>query len=546
MIDQTPFIFSNEVMHQLLLDMAQQRTTSNLFEVVVSRLATFSHVALARIWVLRPGDICHSCPVKAECHDRSNCLHLVASAGQSNTEGVQWTNIHGKYRRFPLGARKVGHIAATSKPVVVEHINKDSQWILDVEWAQQEKIQGFAGQPLIFQGKVLGVLAVFTKINLTSDVLKVLRVIADHVAAALANTLAFEEIEILKQKLELENSYLREELFDVASMGGFVGNSYALQQVLNQVDAVAPTNASVLILGESGTGKELVAREIHHRSSRKDKPMIKVNCASIPRDLFESEFFGHAKGAFTGALADRNGRFSAADGGTLFLDELGDIPLEHQSKLLRVLQEGEYERVGENQTRKTDVRIIAATNKNLHEEIVAKKFREDLYFRLNVFPIRVPPLRERKEDIELLANYFLQKILQEMNITQQQFNMQQLQELKEYDWPGNVRELRNIVERSAIFSLSGPLRLHLPETADSSTHSHAITTEDSSVILSEKKMLELQRENTRAALAQCNWKIYGIDGAATLLGIKPTTLATRIKKMNLKRPVANNRADICD
>lgn len=531
--------FSNDVMHQLLLDMAQQRNTKTLFNVVVSRLAELPHIALARIWVLKPGDLCHSCATRQECSDRRQCLHLVASAGISLITDKRWSNLTGEYSRFPVGSRKVGHIAATGKPVIVEQIDSSSQWILNNKWAAQENINGFAGQPLVFQGDVLGVLAVFTHLSLNPTILSTLRVIADHVATALTNAKAFEEIEMLKQKVEQENSYLREELLDITSLGGLVGNSFALRQVLQQVDVVAPSSASVLILGESGTGKELIAREIHMRSDRKNKPMIKVNCASIPQELFESEFFGHTKGAFTGAINERIGRFEAADGGTLFLDELAEIPLQHQSKLLRVLQEGEYERVGENHTQKTNVRIIAATNKDLQEEVLAKNFREDLYFRLNVFPIKVPSLRERKEDIELLANHFLQKSLLKMNLAQQQFSHDQLHELRDYDWPGNVRELHNVVERSAIFALSGPLRLHLPERIHEKSPPHfnqnhsTITENTINKVLSEKEMLEFQLQNTKAALKQCHGKIYGNNGAAQLLGIKPTTLATRIKKMNL-------------
>jgi formate hydrogenlyase transcriptional activator len=542
-------MFSNEAVHQLLLDMAKQRTTSSLFDTVVKRLAAFSHVALARIWVLRPGDICGKCRLRDECQDHRNCLHLVASSGQSGRDpNMQWNKLDGQYSRFPLGIRKVGYIAATGKPVVVQEISEDSQWIADLAWAQKEQIEGFAGQPLVFQGKILGVLAVFTKQHLTHEILNVLRVIADHGAAALANALAFEEIEQLKDKLEEENSSLREELFDVASMGGFVGQSRELHKVLNEIDVVAPTNASVLILGESGTGKELVAREIHHRSQRKDKPLIKVNCASIPKDLFESEFFGHVKGAFTGALNDRIGRFGAADGATLFLDELGEIPLDHQSKLLRVLQEGEFERVGENRTRQTNARIIAATNKDLVEEVDAKRFREDLYFRLNVFPIRVPPLRERTEDIIPLANHFLKLALHDMNRPEQQFSASQLKQLQNYTWPGNVRELRNIIEQAAIYAHSGSLLLHLPESRRQeqsySNQSASYQTLNSNAaneekILSEKEMIELQRVNTVAALNQCRWKVYGKDGAAALLEIKPTTLATRMKKWELQRNVNN-------
>jgi len=542
---QDTFSVRDEEVHQLLLEMAQQRTTKTLFDVVVSRLAEFWKVALARIWVLQPGDICNDCLAKSECHDQASCLHLVASAGRSTCDPrEQWANINGKYRRFPLGARKVGYIGATGKPVVVERIREDSEWIADADWAQKEGLHGFAGQPLVFRGKVLGVLAVFTKTFLTPPVLDILRVFADHAASALSNALAFEEIERLKKELELENTYLREELFDVASLGEFVGKSHLLGQVLNRIDLVAPTNASVLIMGESGTGKELVAREIYNRSLRKDKPMIKVNCASIARDLFDSEFFGHARGSFTGAFADRKGRFSAADGGTLFLDEIGEISLEHQSKLLRVLQEGEYERVGEDVTRKVDTRIIVATNKNLKAEVKAGRFREDLYFRLNVFPIKVPPLRARKEDIEPLANHFLKIALRDMNRPEKKLTMVHLRQLQSYDWPGNVRELRNVIERTAIFANSGPLRLQLPDTIAEASEAigvpvniHDAEVDDISNILSEKEMSNLQKENTRAALEHCKWKIYGSGGAAELLGMKPTTLATRMKKMKLKNPL---------
>lgn len=542
-ISLIPFTIGSEAVQQLLLEMAQQRTTKTLFDVIVSRLSEFSNIRMARIWVLQPGDICSDCVMEPECNDRTNCLHLVASAGSSSKNPrVQWTSITGQYSRFPLGLRKVGYIAATGNPVIVEHIEEDSKWIADIQWTREENIQGFAGQPLVFQNKVLGVLAVFSKSILTSAILDALRIIADHAASALANAQAFEEIAQLQKQLEAENSYLREELFDVATLGSFVGKSNALQQTLRQIDVVAPTKANVLIQGESGTGKELVAREIFYRSSRKNKSMIKVNCASIPKDLFESEFFGHVKGAFTGALTDRDGRFGAANGGTIFLDEIGEIPIEHQSKLLRVIQEGEYERVGENETRKTDVRIIAATNKDLEKEVKSGRFREDLYFRLNVFPINIVPLRERKEDIEHLANHFLQIILKDMNYPVQQLKSYHLQQLHIYDWPGNVRELRNILERAAILSLSGPIDLQLPggvprstKVEDANKNSLVDGSRDAS-IFTEQQMLQFQRENTTAALISCGWKIYGSDGAASLLGIKPTTLATRIKKMQLQGP----------
>jgi PAS domain S-box-containing protein len=257
---------------------------------------------------------------------------------------------------------------------------------------------------------------------------------------------AEEEIQCLRRQLELENAYLHEEVLEAKAYGEIVGSSPALEGILRQVEMVSPTDASVLITGESGTGKELVAREIHNRSARKQRTMIKVNCASIPKELYESEFFGHVKGAFTGAIKDRAGRFQLADGGTLFLDEIGEVPLDLQSKLLRVLQEGTYERIGDEKTLKADVRIIAATNRNLKEEVLAKCFREDLYYRLNVFPIEVPPLRDRKDDIPSLANRFLSQAASKLNLPLPQFTKANMLELKGYDWPGNVRELQNVID----------------------------------------------------------------------------------------------------
>ena len=333
----------------------------------------------------------------AECPDRSLCLHLVASGGRSAVDPtVTWTRTDGAFRRFPLGVRKVGRIGATGEPIEVPDLGQRPPRTGSSarNGSQAEGIAGFGGQPLVYRGEVLGVLAVFARGTIGAECMGWLRLIADHAAAAIAAARAFEEIEALRKQLELENEYLREEVTQAGVFGELIGQSPALGAVARQIDLVAPTDASVLILGESGTGKELVAREIHRRSRRAAKPLIKVNCAAVPRELYESEFFGHAQGAFTGALRDRAGRFELADGGTLFLDEIGEIPLEHQAKLLRVLQEGELERVGDERTRKVDVRLVAATNRDLKAEAEAGRFRQDLYYRLSVFPVELPPLRE--------------------------------------------------------------------------------------------------------------------------------------------------------
>jgi transcriptional regulator with GAF, ATPase, and Fis domain len=308
--------------------------------------------------------------------------------------------------------------------------------------------------------------------------------------------------------------------------------------MLKRVEAVAETPASVLLQGESGVGKELVAHAIHARSSRADGPLVKVNCASIPKELFESEFFGHVKGAFTGAHRDRVGRFQLADGGTIFLDEISEIPLESQGKLLRVLQESEFERVGDDITRSVDVRVIVATNRNLEKLIVAGEFREDLFYRLSVFPVDVPPLRDRGEDIMQLAQHFLDRACNDFGRPTLTLTRAQASHLHQYDWPGNIRELKNVIERAVILSPGNVLRLDLSMPAASASQAADPGKDDQSSegILTERQMRDYQRRNLVAALKQSNWRVSGPDGAAELLEVKPTTLADRIRTYGIKKP----------
>jgi DNA-binding NtrC family response regulator len=326
-----------------------------------------------------------------------------------------------------------------------------------------------------------------------------------------------------------------------------IGQSPVWRQVIKQIEMVAPTDATVLILGETGTGKELIARELHRRGRRKDKPLVRVNCASIPKELYESEFFGHARGAFTSAIRDRVGRFEAAAGGTLFLDEIGEIPLELQGKLLRVLQEKCYERVGEDKTRRADVRIVVATNRDLKKEVAAGRFREDLYYRLNVFPINVAPLRERKEDIPLLAVHFVELAVKELECVRPRLTRAGIETLQNHDWPGNVRELRNVIERAAIFAQGGALEFDLPIAGSDPTPFEPVESEGvDQEFLTEAEMRRRERENLFAVLRKTGWKIKGVDGAAELLGVKPTTLISRIEKMGLKRSLLKEDVgDLC-
>ena len=346
----------------------------------------------------------------------------------------------------------------------------------------------------------------------------------------------------LREELEHERDYLREEVNVAMNFGRIVGTSPALQQMLKRVEAVADTPASVLLLGESGVGKELVAHAIHARSPRSEGPMVKVNCASIPKELFESEFFGHVKGAFTGAHRDRIGRFQLADGGTLFLDEVGEIPLELQSKLLRVLQESEFERVGDDVTRSVDVRVIAATNRSLEQQIVDGKFREDLFYRLSVFPVEVPPLRERGDDVIQLAQEFLEKTCKDFGREPMTLTRGQANKLRQYGWPGNVRELKNVIERAVILSRGNVLRLEasLPELTltDQAPSGAAVS---ATAFLTEKEMREFQKNNLLDVLKLTNWRVSGANGAAELLGVKPTTLADRIRTFGIRKPQRRQR-----
>jgi len=342
-----------------------------------------------------------------------------------------------------------------------------------------------------------------------------------------------------RKTLEFENEYLQEELR--GNYRAILGNSPALKKVLAQVEMVAPTNAGVLILGESGTGKELVARAIHDRSPRKNAPLVRVNCASVPRELFESEFFGHVRGAFTGAVKDRIGRFELAHSGTLFLDEIGEVPPELQSKLLRVLQEGQFEKLGEDRTRTVDVRIISATNRDLEAEVKAARFRHDLFYRLSVFPIELPPLRHRLEDIQALAQNFLLQSARKLGLNPPRLTREHVQELQSYDWPGNVRELQNVIERAAIRSRDGHLEFGLARGGSTRPASRKTETKSQSVPASLGEIKAYERNLILDALAQARGKIYGPNGAAALLGLKPTTLSSRVHRMGLKKDVAERR-----
>jgi transcriptional regulator with GAF, ATPase, and Fis domain len=525
-------------LQRVSLSLAEERSLDVILQRLVQGLVD-EGLALARVWLLEAGDICPTCPLRGECADQTRCLHLVASAGRSLDGSEDWSRLSGDFRRIPLGARKVGHVGATGSAVLLRDLSLEQRWMPRADWVARESIGSFAGHPLVFRGEVLGVLGVFSRAALDDAAFEWLQMFASHAAVSIANARAFAEIERLRSQLELENAYLREEVKGVLASGDMVGGSPAFQRVLQQVDLVAPTNAGVLILGESGTGKEMIARRIHERSPRRDRPLITVNCASIPRELFESEFFGHVKGAFTGAVRDRAGRFQAADGGTLFLDEIGEIPFELQSKLLRAIQEGQFERVGEERTRHVDVRIVAATNRDLPLEVSQGRFRQDLYYRLSVFPIHLPPLRERIEDIGELTASFVKSSSARIGIGAAVVTRQHLEMLRRYPWPGNIRELQNVIERAVILARGGPLRLDLALPAAASevaSDRREQASDGADAFVTDRELRKRERQNLLAALIEAGWKIYGRDGAAALLGMKPTTLASRMRTLGIARP----------
>ena len=514
---------------ELMVTIAAEHEPEAIMNAMVRGIAQSRDVVLTRVWLIAPGDICAECRMRPECPDQTRCLHLFASAGNPADPERDYSKTKGRFRRFPIGVRKIGQVAATGQSLIFTEVKPEAEWVTDPDWIAEEDVQTMAAQPLIYSGEVLGVLAVFHRKRLNEEEFRWLRIFADYAAVALTNARAFAQIEELRRKLEAENEYLREEV-ESGTSSEIVGSSPVLRQVLDQISLVGPTDATVLIQGESGSGKELVARAIHACSGRKGKPMVKVNCGAIPETLFESEFFGHVRGSFTGALRDRMGRFEAADGGTLFLDEVSEIPLALQPKLLRVLQEGTFERVGEDRARKVDVRVVAATNRDLRQEVEAGGFRSDLYFRLSVFPIFVPPLRDRREDIPALAQNFADVSCRKLKRKPLKLAPSDTQRLQLYDWPGNVRELQHVIERAAILSKGRSLELGSLEARTPTVAAPA-----PAPIITREALRNQERANIETALRASGGRVSGPRGAAQLLGMKPTTLASRIRALRIRR-----------
>ncbi len=478
-----------ENMHQLILDSAGE----GIYGLDVDGRTTFVNQAAEQILGWQPEDV-----IGQPLHD----IH------------------HHSYADGSPYPREDCPIYQSIKDGRVHQGDDEVFWRTDGSWVPVE----YTSTPILEEHGICGAVVVFRDITARKEMER-------------QREIDFQQIKSLKEQLEQERDYLRDEINVNSNFGEMIGDSRALKRTFMQIEAVAATTASVLIYGESGVGKEMIARAIHQRSPRVDKPLVKVNCASIPRELFESEFFGHVKGAFTGAHKDRVGRLQLANGGTLFLDEVGEIPTDQQGKLLRALQEGEFERVGDEETITVDVRVVAATNRDLQNEVEAGNFRQDLFYRLSVFPIDVPPLRQRRGDVAPLAVHFIGIICSELGKSRLTLTHRDADHLMAHHWPGNVRELRNVIERAVILSPGEHLRLDLA-LPDIQPDASSAATEESleQNFLTEDEMRLREKENLVRVLEISGWRVSGPNGAAERLRVKPSTLAYRMKVFGIQKP----------
>ena len=645
-----------DALQEVALRISGEHSVDQVLRHIVDGLSQQPGVALARVWVARPGDLCTSCRMRTQCPSQTLCLHLGASAG-SSLAGEPWLRTDGSFCRIPIGAAKVGSVAADRTGLLLGHPLAD---VLErPSWVQSEGIKSFAGQPLIFRDEMLGVLAIFRRQPIEDQEFRWLRMFADQAAAAMANAQAFSELvqadarirqderelrllidtlplsvgaihadgrvfyinkagqqylgrslaeltvttaddqlalvyapddldsvrsivrdalscgtacelearlrrhdgeyrwhliryeplrdqegcvirwyatgvdiderKRAEERVRTENVALREAADQISMFEEIVGTSPRLRAVIGHVSKVAPTDSTVLILGETGTGKELVARAIHKRSRRSSHPFVSVNCAAIPSALIASELFGHEKGAFTGAVQRRVGRFELAEGGTIFLDEIGELPLETQVALLHVIQEREFERLGGSRRIHANVRIIAATNRDLTRAVASGVFRSDLFYRLNVFPIPMPPLRERPEDIPMLVQYFVSRFARNAGKRFATISTNSLELLQAYTWPGNIRELQNVLERAVIIAETDTLSI------DATWLRRAPALEESHLLALPDQLTLQERGLIEAALTETKGRVSGPSGAAAKLKMASTTLDSRIKALGIDK-----------
>jgi formate hydrogenlyase transcriptional activator len=524
----------------------QYRTLLAVSEAIVSHrdLATLFHDLAGRLHLVVRFDY-----LACSLHDAARNtvrLHTLETTEPISGEAPQ---------HFSVEEDPAGLVLQAQHPLIISNVADESRWPQLPQRAKPFGVNSLCYLPLTTAHRRLGVLTFACKQAAAYDTADVnfLEQVANQVAVAVENALAFDEIEALKDKLHQEKVYLEEEVRTAHNFGEIVGESAPLRRVLKQVEAVAPTDATVLILGETGTGKELIARALHDLSPRRERTFVNLNCAAIPTGLLESELFGHEKGAFTGAITQKVGRFELAHHGTLFLDEVGDIPPELQPKLLRALQEQEFERLGSTRTVRVDVRLVAATNHDLAQMVADRRFRNDLYYRLNVFPIVVPPLRERREDIPMLVRHFIQRFARRMGRRIESIPAPVMDALVRYPWPGNIREMQNIIERAVILSPGRSLRVPLGDLKVSDQKSEvrgqkseiggqksdregAPLPSDFRPLTSGFTLADAEREHVLGVLRESGWVVGGPKGAATRLGMKRSTLQKKMKKLGISRP----------
>ena len=521
---------------EMLRGVTRHVATAESLEVVLQSIAAAlveqADATNARIFLALTGAECPVCRSQesgaAGRSPQERALHCVASAGLTDQEQIP--------HRVPFDSELPPAVQwRLRKPVLVDDWRQFEQFGVAARTMDIWRDMGItcaAGYPLEFRGEPLGSIGFLARRRISTEEFALLGIFADQAALAIRNAQLYQEVQRYRERLEVENAYLQEAIAEERGADGIVGESPALRAVLRKVQQVAAVETTVLLTGETGTGKELIAQALHQGSPRRDRPLIKINCGAIPQGVVESELFGHEKGAFTGALQRRTGRFELADKGTLFMDEVGELPLDIQVKLLRVLQEHEFERVGSQRTQQVDVRLVAATNRDLEQEVAQQRFRADLYYRLNVFPIRVPPLRERPSDIPLLVTHFLAQFQRKLAKPLKAVTPDSLARLERYDWPGNIRELQNVIERACVLS-AGPVVEILdelrpvggggPAPAGPAARRDVVTLEEN------------ERLHIRQALATSGGRLYGPDGAAALLGINPSTLRSRMKRLGITK-----------
>ena len=491
---------------KLLLDMTSTLVSTlecrELLRRVSASIRQVMHCDIVGVWL----------PDAEHIHLSQTAMDFPESKGFAKEDALQ-----------PIEGSVVGTAFKAGKPIVLDLSGEQLAPYVSSH-VRAEGIESGCALPLISRGRTLGVLTLGsrTKNSIRPEDVDFLLRAAGQLAIAIENRLAYREVAELKDKLAQEKLYLEDEIRGEIDFEGIVGQSSALRHVLNLVETVAPSDSTVLLLGETGTGKELIARAIHDRSHRRQRTFIKLNCAAIPTGLLESELFGHERGAFTGAIAQKVGRLELADQGTLFLDEVGDIPIEIQPKLLRALQEREFERLGNNRTKQVDVRLVAATNRDLEKMMEDREFRSDLYYRLNVFPIRIPPLRERPGDIPLLVRYFTQKYGRRMQKQIESIPANAMKELSSWHWPGNIRELENFIERSVILTRGTALQAPIAELHHNGRHAPVAGTRDAN-----------ERDEIVRFLKMANGRVAGPNGAAARMNINRSTMVSRMKRLGI-------------